>query len=143
MPQGLVSAGAEEAMTRLQMNLTMKGMPEEEIAKTMAKEKGGSKSEMEKSLRAHFILEAIAKTEKIFVTEDQVEERITQLASQYGRWPHEMKEHLEKEGLLRQLRRNMREDAVREFLLDQAVIQEGKAKAKPGAKTKTEEKKKK
>ena len=76
MPQGLVASGADEDMGRLRMNLTMKGMPEEEIAKTMAKEKGGSKAEMEKSLRSHFILEAVAKTEQIFVTEDQLEERI-------------------------------------------------------------------
>ena len=81
---------------------------------------------MAKALKAHFILEHLAQKEKIFVTEDQVEERVNQLASQYGKWPHEMKAHLEERGLLTQLRRSMREELVKEYLLSKAVIEEEK-----------------
>lgn len=127
MPEGLVTAGADEALRRLHVNLAVRGVPEEEIHKAVETEKNASREGMAKALKAHFILENIAQKEKIFVTEDQVEERIGQMASQYGKWPHEMKAYLEEQGLLSQLRRQMREDLVREFLLSKAVIEEEKA----------------
>lgn len=127
MPEGLITSGAEEALQRLQMDLTMKGMAEDEIAKTLEKERTSSKDNMAKALKAHFILEHLAAKEKIFVTEEQVEDRVAKIAAQYGRWPHEMKAYLEERGLLAQLRRSMREELVREFLLSKAVIEEEKA----------------
>src|SRR5688572_28863823 len=115
MPEGLVTSGAEEAIQRLHADLTMKGMPEEEMQKTLEKERTSSKENMTKALKAHFILEHLATKEKVFVTEEQVEERVARIAAQYGRWPHEMKAYLEEQGLLAQLRRSMREELVREF----------------------------
>lgn len=126
MPEGLVAAGAEEALRRLHLNLALKGMPEEEIHKALDHEKETSKEGMRAALKAHFILEHIAQKERIFVLEEQVEERVARLAAQYGKWPHEMKAYLEEQGLLTQLRRTMREDLVREFLLSKAVVEEEK-----------------
>ena len=124
MPEGLIASGTEEALQRLHLDLAVQGKEEAEIQKTLEKEKGKSREGMEKAMRAHFILEHIAQKEKIFVTEDQIEERIGQLAAQYGKWPHEMKGYLEQQGLISQLRRSMREELVREFLLSKAVIEE-------------------
>jgi trigger factor len=126
MPEGLINSGTEEAMRRAQLDLAMKGVPEEEVQKVVDKDKTGSRENMAKALKAHFILEHLAQKEKIFVTEDQVEERVGQMAAQYGKWPHEMKAFLEERGLLSQLRRSMREELVKEFLLSKAVIEEGK-----------------
>jgi len=126
MPEGLIQSGTEEALRRAQLDLAMKGVPEEEIQKVVEKDKTGSRENMAKALKAHFILEHLAQKEKIFVTEDQVEERVGQMAAQYGKWPHEMKAFLEERGLLSQLRRSMREELVKEFLLSKAVIEEGK-----------------
>ena len=126
MPEGLVAAGTEEAIQRIHLDLAMKGVPDEEIHKVVEKQKGESRGNMEKALRSHFILEHLAQKEKIFVTEDNVEERVGQIASQYGKWPHEMRAYLEEHGLLSQLRRSMREDLVKEFLLSKAVIEEEK-----------------
>jgi len=127
MPQGLIDSGTEEALRRAHLDLAVRGVPEAEIQATLEKEKTGSRENMAKALKAHFILEHIAGKEKIFVTEDQIEERIGQLAAQAGRWPHEMRAYLEEQGLLPQLRRKMREELVREFLLSKAVIEEEKA----------------
>jgi trigger factor len=126
MPEGLIASGTEEALRRVHLDLAMKQTPEEEINKVLEKEKSQSRDNMAKALKAHFILEHLAQKEKIFVTEDQVEERINQLASQYGKWPHEMKAYLEERGLLTQLRRSMREELVKEYLLSKAVIEEEK-----------------
>ncbi|HZE98348.1 MAG TPA: trigger factor [Planctomycetota bacterium] len=126
MPEGLIKSGTEEALRRAQLDLAMKGVPEDQIAKVMEQDKTNSRENMAKALKAHFILEHLAGKEKIFVTEDQVEERVGQMAAQYGKWPHEMKAYLEERGLLTQLRRSMREELVKEFLLSKAVIEEDK-----------------
>jgi trigger factor len=126
MPEGLVTSGTDEAMQRLHLDMAMKGVPDEKIHEVLEKEKAQSRENMEKSLRSHFLLEHLAQKEKIFVTEDNVDERVQQLASQYGKWPHEMRAYLEEHGLLAQLRRSMREDLVKEFLLSKAVIEEEK-----------------
>jgi trigger factor len=126
MPEGLIASGTEEALRRAQLDLAMKGSPEAEAAQVVEKERDQSREGMAKALKSHFILEHIAQKEKIFVTEDQIEERIQQIASSYGRWPHEMKAYLESQGLLSQLRRTMREELVREFLVSKAVIEEVK-----------------
>jgi trigger factor len=126
MPEGLIKSGTEEALQRAQYNLAQKGVPEDKIHELLHKEEGESRESMEKALRSHFILEHLAQKEKIFVVEDAVEERVGQIASQYGKWPHEMRAYMEEHGLLSQLRRNMREDLVKEFLLSKAVIEEEK-----------------
>jgi trigger factor len=126
MPEGLIASGTEEALRRVHLDLATKGTPEEEAHKLLENEKTQSRENMAKALKAHFILEHLAQKEKIFVTEDQVEERVGHLASQYGKWPHEMKAYLEERGLLSQLRRQMREELVKEYLLTKAVIEEEK-----------------
>jgi trigger factor len=126
MPEGLITSGTEEALRRVHLDLATKGTPDEEVQKVLEKEKTQSRENMAKALKAHFILEHLAQKVKIFVTEDQVEERVGQIASQYGKWPHEMKAYLEERGLLTQLRRSMREELVKEYLLSKAVIEEEK-----------------
>src|SRR6185295_4396159 len=126
MPEGLIASGTDEALRRVHLDLATKGTPDEEVQKVLEKEKNQSRENMAKALKAHFILEHLAQKEKIFVTEDQVEERVGQLAGQYGKWPHEMKAYLEERGLLTQLRRSMREELVKEYLLSKAVIEEEK-----------------
>jgi trigger factor len=126
MPEGLIASGTEEALRRAQLDLSMKGVAEEEVKKVVEKDQTQSRENMSKALKAHFILEHLATKEKIFVTEDQVEERVGQMAAQYGKWPHEMKAYLEEQGLLSQLRRSMREELVKEYLLSKAVIEEEK-----------------
>ncbi len=133
MPEGLITQGTEEALRRAHLDMAMKGVPEEKIREVLEKEKSQSRENMARALKAHFILENLAQKEKVFVTEDQVEEKIGQLAAQYGRWPHEMRAYLEENGLLTQLRRRMREDLVKEYLLSKAVIEEEKTQAPSGA----------
>ena len=134
LPRGLVDSGTEEWLQRMRVQMTMQGAKAEQIEKAMEENKDGSRENMTKSLKTHFILDKIAAKERIFVTEDKVEERIGQMAAQNGNWPHEMKKQLEEQGLMTQLRRQMREDLVREHLLEKSEIIEpskGKDKVEP------------
>ncbi len=133
IPEGVVAAGAAEALKRLHVRLAMEGLPEEKIRELLEKHKDASKEEMRSAFKAYFILEHIARKEKIFVTEDQLDERVGLLASMYGKPPHVMKAYLEEEGLLTQLRRTMREEMIKEFLLSKAVIVEGETSGGTGS----------
>ncbi len=124
MPEGLVQSATEEALARAKVEMMMRGAKEEEIDKTIEAMRTESRGEMAKTLRAHFVLEQIAQKERIFVTEEQVEERLQQLATRQGVWPHELKAQLEQRNLLSPLRRQMKQELVREFLLTKAVVQE-------------------
>ncbi|OHB69439.1 MAG: trigger factor [Planctomycetes bacterium RBG_16_43_13] len=124
MPEGLIQKSADEHLGRLKLDLAMKGLDEDAIKKELDKHKGESRDKMVKGLKAHFILDAIAQKERIFVTDDEVEQQITVMASQMGRWPHEVKQYLAEQGMMPQLRRQMREDKTREFLLTSAAVEE-------------------
>ncbi len=126
MPEGLIQAASAEALQRARLDLLTHGAKEEEIEKAIVEMKSESRETVAKTLRAHFLLEQIATKEKIFVTEDQVEERVQQLASRQGVWPHELKARLEQENLMIQLRRQMRQEQVRELVLSKAVVEEEK-----------------
>ncbi|MHC4606681.1 MAG: trigger factor [Planctomycetota bacterium] len=130
LPEGLVKTSTEEVLQRQRMQFMMQGLKEEELEKKVEESRKAATEGMAKTLKAHFVVEEIAEKERIFVTEDQVEERIQRLAAEHGRWPHEMKQYLEENNLMAQLRRQMREDAVRAFLLDKAEITEPSKKEK-------------
>jgi trigger factor len=78
---------------------------------------------MIRHLKERFVLEEIARKEKIFVTEDDVDLRIQAMAGSSGRTPHEIRAYLEDREMLAPLRRSMREEKVRELLLSKAVIE--------------------
>ena len=124
LPEGLIQSGTEESLRRMKLQLAMSGVQEEEAETVAEKAKEESREEIIRNLRSHFLLDQIAQKERIFVTEDELEERIGRLASQNGRLPHEMRAYLEENGLMSQLRRQMREDRVGDFLLEKAVVEE-------------------
>jgi len=123
LPEGLIVASTKEAQDRARAELVMRGAPEEEVDAAVAKHEGESRDAMVRHLRERFVLEEIARKEKIFVTEDDVDARIQTMAGQAGRHPHEVRAALEDREMLAPLRRSMREEKVREFLLSKAVIE--------------------
>lgn len=124
LPEGLVQKGQEEVLQRLRIDMLVRGMKSEEIDKDVDKRRGESREQIVRNLRMHFILEHIADKERVYVTEDEVENRIAEMASNYGKWPHEMKQYLEANDMLHQLRRQLREERTKKFLLEQAQIEE-------------------
>jgi trigger factor len=109
-----------------------RGMKEDEIEKNIKDLTSESRDNMVKLLKTNFILDHIAEKERIYVTEDQIEDRLQKLAAHHGVWPHELKAKMEEDGSMPQLRRQMRHDAVRDHLLSKAKIEDAKeTKAKP------------
>jgi trigger factor len=81
-------------------------------------------AEVERDFRAGFLLDAIAKKEKVFVTEREIEERIAQMAASYRRTPEEMKEYVEQRDMLSSIRTGMKEEKVVELLRKKVKIED-------------------
>ncbi len=122
LPEGLIAANEQEHLDRMRTRLLSDGADEKTVEAELAKHGKESRPEVERHLRERFVLEHVAAKEKIFVTEDQLDERITQMAARSGHHPAEMRTFLENQGLVPQLRRSMREEAVLEFLVSKAKV---------------------
>ncbi|MCE9583022.1 MAG: trigger factor [Planctomycetes bacterium] len=124
LPEALLRKFAERAEERAKLELQMKGVSAEEAVKMVEKERDGSRGELEKSLREHFLLEAIGQKERIFVTEDEVDTRIEAMASAYRRNPGEVRGEMEERGQMSELRSTLRDEKIRRFLREKAKITE-------------------
>jgi trigger factor len=123
LPEGLIAASTKEAQERARGELLMRGAKEEDVDAAVAKHEGESRDALIRHLKERFVLEEIAKREKIFVTEDEVDVRIQAMAGQAGRHPHELRSMFEEREMMSSFRRSMREEKVREFLLTKAVVE--------------------
>jgi trigger factor len=88
------------------------------------------------------VREHIAEKERIFVTEDDVNRRISEMAGMYGLDAAGMKKQLEKMNSMSNLRHQLRESKTLNLLMKEANIEEVKEEVKKTTKTKTKAKQK-
>ncbi len=98
----------------------------EEIETQVAAESSQSREDFAKSMKRLFLLDAIAKKERVFVTEDEIAAEIRAIAERNQTPPEEVHRYYRENGLLPSLRMELQETKVRSFLY-------GKAKRTPGA----------
>jgi trigger factor len=123
LPQGLVDSKTEEFQGQRRMLLYRQGMPEDAIEKEVEKSKEGSRESVVTFLKKAFIVEEIAKKEKIFVPEESVDQWIADIAAATKKWPNEVRAYYESNNLLPQLRAKLREEMVRMFLFKKAQVE--------------------
>lgn len=123
LPEGLVQKGASEHLQRLAVDMICRGAPQEVVQAELEKNKDKAQEQATLHLKQQLIIEHIASKEKIFVTEDEVDRRIEQIAARQGRWPTEVRDYLEQNDMLRALRGQMRTEKVLEYLLSKAVLE--------------------
>lgn len=123
LPEGLVQKWASEHLQRLEVDMINRGTPQDVVQAELEKNKDKAQEQATLSLKQHLIIEHIASKEKIFVTEDEVDRRIEEIAARQGRWPTEVRNYLEQNDMLRALRGLMRTEKVLEYLLSKAVLE--------------------
>ena len=126
LPEGVHKAQSRNIMVRQQFRLRQRGIPDEEIEKHLDELRNASEEVAARNLKIFFMSDRIAEKEKIFVTENDVENRIGTLANSYRMSSQRMRAQIEQDGSLSQLRVGMREDKVVDFLLKNAEIEEEK-----------------
>ncbi|MEK7804793.1 MAG: trigger factor, partial [Planctomycetota bacterium] len=122
LPQDLVNYHTEQRAYKQQMDLLNRGVALEEIQKQDESIKHASADSVMRELKASLILDKVAEKEKIFVTENEVEQRISELARSYNTDTARVRKQLERQGSLSYLRNEMREGKVINLLLKEAKI---------------------
>lgn len=124
LPQDLLNHHTDQRVYKHQLDLLNRGIPLEEIQKQTEAIKNASAESVVRELRASLILDYIAEKEKIFVTENEVEQKIADIARAYNTDTMRVRKQLERQGNLSYLRNDMRESKVMNLLLKEAKIEE-------------------
>jgi trigger factor len=125
LPQDIAESMSQDIQRRRELYLKYRGVPQEEIEKAQQDLSTRSREEAVRSLKLYLIYEHIADKEKIFATEEDVERRIEALAQARQVTPARLREYIQQQNLLAQLRSQIREEKTVEFLLNEAKLEEG------------------
>jgi len=125
MPQKVVEQELERAVGRYRIRLQIEGIQDEnELDSHVADYRRRAETEVVKDFQKAFLLDKLASMEKIYVTEDEIDQQISAIAAAHGKGPDEVKEHYESRNMLPDLRAQIREAKARRFLRENAEILE-------------------
>ncbi len=130
LPGDMIAHQSNERLHRYQMELINKGTPLEEMEKNIDDLKNAFEESVVKDFKLSLVTDRIAEKEKIFVTENDVNQRINGLAGMYGIEPAAMKKQLEKINGMSNLRHQLKEHKTLDFLMKEATIEEVKEETK-------------
>jgi trigger factor len=122
LPGSLVEDQEQASLASFRERLKQSGMADEEIEKKLAESKDEAQQDARRRVRLFFLIEAIARQQKLFVTENDVEGELRNLAAANNATPEQVREYLEKNNQLGDLRLGLLERKVREFLRESAKI---------------------
>jgi trigger factor len=122
LPEELAKRHANSLLQRTVTGLQYRGAAVDEIEKRLEEIRGASTERAARELRLLFILDAIGKKEKIEATDQELDARVRFMAAQHGRRDDRLREEMEAEGTLDNLRGQIRDDKVVRFLLEKAKI---------------------
>ncbi len=121
LPEDIINEMAARSAVRRSLALRQQGAASEG-PEDLEKLKSESREPTEKAAKLYFILDKIAEKERIFATEEEVNARIEVIAANYKRSPSQVSRELENSGRLSELRADMREEKVKDFLLEKADV---------------------
>jgi trigger factor len=130
VPENMINQHTNERLYRYQLDLLNKGTPQEEIEKNMEDLRNASEESVVRDFKMSLVLDRIAEKERIFVTEDDVNQRISEMAGMYGLEPSGMKKQLEKMKSMSNLRHQLRENKTLNLLMKEANIEEAQEEVK-------------
>ncbi len=120
LPRDLLVRQARKAMARRIMEMRADGISEDEIAQRQRLLQQDILRNTELALKEHFVLQKIAETEKIDISEDDLVEEIDRLAEQSEESPRKVRARLEKDDLIDALAAEMIERKALDLILDSA-----------------------
>ncbi len=131
LPEEVVDAEAERLLNRRKLDLSRRGVPRETIEAETVKLADVSREKAIRDLKTFFVLERVANQEKIFPTEDEVRQQVAVMAASHDSTTSRMMDVLSKQGLLPELRIQIREAKTIQYLLGKARIEEEEGSASP------------
>jgi len=120
LPEKLVNERAKRYTEEQLQRMNLQGKTKEEIEKIVQEIFNRVKPLAKEELKKYFILDKIAEIEKIEVDEEEVNQRIERISRAIGQPFENVKERLEKDGRIEDLREEIRIDKAFKFLKDNA-----------------------
>ncbi len=125
IPQSLIDRQVENIMARTEMRLARQGVKMDTAHPDHQKLRESLRPAAEKEVRSTLILENVAEKEKITVSDEEMDQKLEQLAAQMNQRVEAVKSYYRKRDRLEDLRAMIREEKTLDFLLGQAKIKEG------------------
>lgn len=122
LPASLVAEQTEANLRQFGNRLKEQGASEDEVKKKLEESKGEAENDAIRRVRLFFLVEAIARREKLFVTETDLDQEIKKIAEQNKVTPGQVLQYLEQNKQLSDLRLALMERKVRDFLRENARI---------------------
>ena len=124
VPDGLVERLVTSTRERQRLALLYRGIQEDQLDGILEQQDKATRDTSVRNCKLHFIYQKIAEQDKVFVTEEEIQQRIQAIALNYKRRPEEVADELETEGRMSALRQQMREEKVRDYLVQHADVHE-------------------
>jgi trigger factor len=124
LPQGMVERELQHMLETIRYRLAAQNVSLEQAGIQEGTFKEQNRDRAEKSARSTFLLERLAAQENLAVTDGELEEGLRQSAEELSRPLDKVKDFYRKNNLMEPLRRQLLEEKVVKFLIDQADITE-------------------
>lgn len=127
LPVDIVAEHSATLLKRQYVNLLMRGLPRQQVDEQMEQLRASSEEKAKQQFKVFFIIDKIAEKLGIEVSDEEINGQIAQLAIQQGRRPERMKEEMERDGSLAQLKLQVHERKCIDKLLETATVTESTA----------------
>ncbi len=127
IPSGMIETELDNILKDIDGRLAYQGLNLAQYLKLINKSEDDMRKEYEaqasESVKTRLVLEAIVKAEKIEATDAEIEEKIKEMAKNYGKKEEEL---LENENLKEYLKNNITTEKAIQFIVDNAKIKAAK-----------------
>ncbi len=124
LPQAIVEEQLESRLSRAKAEMEAQGLPPEEVATKLASMKEEVRDEDIRAIKTFFLVREIAKKEKIYVTEGEVNRAVQAMAAEQRMSPEQLRSQLESRGILQEIRFDLLERKVMDYLREKAELVE-------------------
>lgn len=122
LPESLVEDQTEGNLREFRQRLQRENVPEEEIEQKLEESRDEARQHAERTVRLFFLMDAIARQEGVLVGEGDLDAELQRIAAANNVDVATVRDHLEQENRMADLRLSLMERKVRELLRDKARI---------------------
>ena len=126
IPSGMIETETEDMLRNIETRLSYQGLKLEQYLQMMGKTAEEVKKEYEpqaiEAIKSRLMLEAVIKAEKIEATEDEIVEKMKEMAKNYGK--SDDKEFMENENVRKYIKTGLESEKALEFLVKNAKMKE-------------------
>jgi trigger factor len=127
IPKSMIERQFQHILARTELQLARQGVKLDSGSLDSEKIRDSLTPTADKEVRGSLILEKVSEKEKISVTEDELEQRLEQLAAHLNQRIEEVKKYYQQKGRMEDLRAILLEEKTLDFLLEKAKIIEGRS----------------